>query len=173
MSTLIARTTTKAVTPIILLTSIAILLQGHNLPGGGFIAGVIYYCRFCTLVYNVQYIDYLEKDVLNHRRKTIVESFEHSIQEDYEDIISIGLLIAVTTGLVAIFYNLPFFDPGLLDIPLADLHRVAYRLSICIRSRSLCGCSRSLTNSSISGGRTMIQNPKRFSIKRKTTMIFK
>jgi multicomponent Na+:H+ antiporter subunit B len=107
MSTLIARTTTKAVTPIILLTSIAILLQGHNLPGGGFIAGVLTAAGF-ALLYIMFSIDYLEKDVLNHRRKTIVESFEHSIQEDYEDIISIGLLIAVTTGLVAIFYNLPF-----------------------------------------------------------------
>lgn len=107
MSTLISKTVTKAVTPIILLTSIAVLLQGHNLPGGGFIGGVLTAAGF-ALIYIMFSIDYLETDVLNRTRRSIVESFEHSIQEDYQDLFGLGLLLAVATGVVAIVFNLPF-----------------------------------------------------------------
>ena len=41
MSTLIFRTTAPAIAGLMVLFSIAILLRGHNDPGGGFIAGLI------------------------------------------------------------------------------------------------------------------------------------
>ncbi|MFB6354632.1 MAG: MnhB domain-containing protein, partial [Halobacteriales archaeon] len=40
VSTVIARTVARLTVPLILVTAVALLLQGHNLPGGGFIAAV-------------------------------------------------------------------------------------------------------------------------------------
>ncbi len=107
MSTVIARTVTKAVLPLILLTSIALLLQGHNLPGGGFIGGVLTVVGF-GIVYIIFSIDYLEDTVLGIKKRNVLERFEHTIQEDYRDLFSIGLLIAAGTGIVAILFDLPF-----------------------------------------------------------------
>lgn len=42
MATVITRTFTRVVVPLILLLPIALLLQGHNLSGGGFIGSVLY-----------------------------------------------------------------------------------------------------------------------------------
>ena len=50
MTTVIARTITRVVVPFILLTAVSLLFQGHNLPGGGFIAGVLT-CTAFALVY--------------------------------------------------------------------------------------------------------------------------
>ena len=107
MSTIIARTSTKAVVPIIILTSIAILFQGHNLPGGGFIGGVMTAAAF-GLIYIVFGIDFLEKNILKRTRGRVFDCFDHCIQEDYQDLFALGLLVAAATGLVGLFYELPF-----------------------------------------------------------------
>lgn len=41
MRTLILRTTTRVLTPIILVVSVYLLLRGHDAPGGGFIGGLV------------------------------------------------------------------------------------------------------------------------------------
>lgn len=41
MNSLIFRTTTRAVTPLLLAFSLFMLLRGHNEPGGGFIGGLL------------------------------------------------------------------------------------------------------------------------------------
>jgi len=107
MSTIIAKTVTKAVLPLILMTSIALLLQGHNLPGGGFIGGVLTVVGF-GLIYIIFSTDYLESTVLGRTQKDLVERFEHSIQEDYKDLFGLGILIALGTGLTALIFGLPF-----------------------------------------------------------------
>lgn len=106
MSTIIAKTVTKAVVPIILLTAIALMLQGHNLPGGGFIGGVLTVAGI-GLIYIIFSIDYLEEKVLQ-RTKTDITGFKHSIQNDYQYMFAAGLLIAAATGLTAMIYGLPF-----------------------------------------------------------------
>lgn len=107
MSTLIAKTMAKIVTPIIILTSIAILLQGHNLPGGGFIGGVLTAAGF-AVIYIMFSIDYLETKIFDRSCKDTVECFKHSIQEDYQNLFIIGLIVSVATGITALAYNLPF-----------------------------------------------------------------
>ncbi len=107
MSTVIAKTITKAVLPLILMTSIALLLQGHNLPGGGFIGGVLTVVGF-GIVYIIFSIDYIEDTVLGIEKKRVLERFDHSIQEDYRDMFSVGLLVAAGTGMAALFFDLPF-----------------------------------------------------------------
>ena len=41
MNTIVLRTASNYLLPLLLLFSIFILLRGHNLPGGGFIGGLI------------------------------------------------------------------------------------------------------------------------------------
>ncbi|RZV10621.1 MnhB subunit of Na+/H+ antiporter-like protein [Natrinema hispanicum] len=37
MTTVIMRTTARAIVPIVLVVAISLFIEGHNLPGGGFI----------------------------------------------------------------------------------------------------------------------------------------
>jgi len=53
------QTTARVTVPIVLVVSISLFLQGHNLPGGGFIGGVLTTAAF-VLIYVAYDLDYLE-----------------------------------------------------------------------------------------------------------------
>lgn len=114
-SPLMLRMSAAWILPIALVFSVYILLRGHNLPGGGFIAGLI-----TAIALIVQYIaigqDKTEQllNALNGRQ--------------YERWIGIGLSIAGLTGLAAFLWGRPFLTsaylhpklPLLGEIPLAS-----------------------------------------------------
>src|SRR6056297_3509188 len=99
MSTVIARTVTRLVVPLILVTAIALLLQGHNLPGGGFIGGVLTVTAF-ALIYVIYGLDYLEEELLHHNREPLLESLRNGIVENYQIAFGVGLAAAFVAGLV-------------------------------------------------------------------------
>lgn len=105
-TTVITRTVTRIVVPIILVTAIALLLQGHNRPGGGFIAGVLTAAAF-ALVYVVYGLDYLEEELL-HRRPSVPYSPEAGIVREYGNVFSAGLAVAAGGGLAAILLGQAF-----------------------------------------------------------------
>jgi len=107
MTTVIARTVTRLVVPIILVTAVALLLQGHNLPGGGFIAGVLATTAF-VLVYVIQGLEYL-RTVLGIDPDS---PFEHAPVAAYQAILAAGLLIAFGSGLVPMLYGTAFLTQG-------------------------------------------------------------
>lgn len=109
MSTVIARTVSRTVAPLILVTSIALLFQGHNLPGGGFIAGVLTVAGF-VLLYIIYGQDYLEETVLPPGPTPDVDSVSHGIVEHYRTIFGLGLAVAVGSGLVPILFDEPFLS---------------------------------------------------------------
>jgi multicomponent K+:H+ antiporter subunit A len=82
---------TRLLLPLALLVAIFILLRGHNLPGGGFIAGLI------TAVALV--MQYLANGV------TWTQS---RLPANIHSIIGYGLLIAVVTGLASWLFKHPF-----------------------------------------------------------------
>lgn len=138
MSTVIAKTVTRAVVPIILVVSMSFFLQGHNLPGGGFIAGVLTAVGL-TLLYVVYSISYVEDHVLRRADKSIVEQFEHSLVEDYRFLVPAGLTVAAGAGIVSILFGKPFLtqDHWLLEhLPVyGELHvasAVAFDLGVYI-----------------------------------------
>ena len=90
--TVIARTVTRLVVPMILVTAIALLLQGHNLPGGGFIAGVLTVTAF-ALVYIIFGLDYVETELLDR---------------EYGHVFAIGLAVAAGSGIAAMALGYPF-----------------------------------------------------------------
>lgn len=107
MTTVIFRTVTRFVVPIILLVSIALFLQGHNYPGGGFIAGVLTTSAF-ALIYVAYGLDYLEEDVLGREVGDPVEHLSHGVVTDYRRLLSVGLAIAAGSGLVAVGLGFAF-----------------------------------------------------------------
>jgi multicomponent K+:H+ antiporter subunit A len=88
---LIMATLTQLLLPLTLLVAVFILLRGHNLPGGGFIAGLI-----TAVALIVQY--------LAHG----IDWTEQRLRLDMQRVIAAGLALATGTGLVAIGLGYPF-----------------------------------------------------------------
>jgi multicomponent Na+:H+ antiporter subunit B len=107
MSTVIARTVTRTVVPLILVTAVALLLQGHNLPGGGFIGGVLTVTAF-ALIYIIYGLRFLEEELLQRNREPLIESIRHGIVENYQIAFGVGLAVAAISGLVPILFGWTF-----------------------------------------------------------------
>lgn len=115
--TVITRTVTRVVFPLILLTALALLFQGHNLPGGGFIAGVLTAAAF-ALVYIVYGLDFLQNDLLD-RTGSDTEGGP-AIVADYLLVFDAGLALAAVEGVTTILFGRPFLSQAVLfvhDLP--------------------------------------------------------
>lgn len=110
-TTVIARTVARIVLPIILLTAIALLLQGHNRPGGGFIAAVLT-AAGVGLIYVVYGLDYIETELLH--RSPSAPYPEDGIGREYGTAAGIGLAIAVGSGLAAVALGYPFLTQAVV-----------------------------------------------------------
>jgi multicomponent Na+:H+ antiporter subunit B len=104
--TVIARTVTRVVVPIILVTAIALLIQGHNRPGGGFIAGVLTTTAF-ALTYIIYGLDYIQTELL-HRPLSVSGSLDAVLTRDYGLVFGGGLLLAAGSGVVSMAFGYPF-----------------------------------------------------------------
>jgi multicomponent Na+:H+ antiporter subunit B len=103
MTTVIARRITRMVVPLMVLVSVSFFLQGHNLPGGGFIAGVMTAAAL-SLVYLV------------FDREGVKQVYGFGtgdrILPSYIDGLGAGLLIAAGTGVAAVILGYPFLTHG-------------------------------------------------------------
>lgn len=104
MSTVIARTASRLSVPLILVTAVALLLQGHNLPGGGFIAGVLTVSAF-ALVYVVHGLGALQAFLGASGEGSL---FGHGPVEWYRLALALGLALATAAGLAPILFGEPF-----------------------------------------------------------------
>lgn len=111
MSTVIVRQVMKAVVPLMLLVSLNFFLQGHNLPGGGFIAGVMAAAAI-TLVYIVFHLDGVKE-------LTGKSGQEIHFVEEYIPISDAGVALAAGTGLLSTSLGLSFLShrKGILHLP--------------------------------------------------------
>jgi len=128
--TVIAQTVVRIVVPIILLTAISLLLQGHNAPGGGFIAGVLTAAAF-ALVYIIYGLDYFETEILE---RTILpralpgsptagdDEPRPAITKEFGEMLAIGLTLAAGSGLVAIALGYPFLTQAVLFVEHVPLY---------------------------------------------------
>ena len=82
---------TRIVAFIILAFSVFLFFAGHNNPGGGFIGGLMTASALILL--------YLSFDL-----KTI----KRVIPFNYEKVIASGLLLAIVTGIIGMFFGFPF-----------------------------------------------------------------
>lgn len=100
-TTVIVRTVTRAVVPIIFVTAIALLLQGHNLPGGGFIGGVLTATAFALLSV-VFGLDYIQSELISYTDD------DANAVEGYRWLFSVGLALAATSGVAPLLLGYPF-----------------------------------------------------------------
>lgn len=104
-TTVIARTVTRTVVPLILVTAVALLLQGHNLPGGGFVAGVLT-TTGVVLTYVIYGRDFLQRDLLAVGGGD--ESILSGMTGRYANAVGVGLALAAGSGATAMLLGYPF-----------------------------------------------------------------
>ena len=106
-SPLMLRMTASWVLPIALVYSLYILLRGHNLPGGGFIAGLI-----TAIALVIQYIA-----IGQEQAEKLIHARDGRL---YECWIGGGLTLAGLTGVGALFWNKPFLTSAYfyIDVPI-------------------------------------------------------
>ncbi|MFC7098540.1 MnhB domain-containing protein [Halobaculum marinum] len=109
-TTVIARTVVRVVVPIILVTAIGLLFQGHNRPGGGFIGAVLTVTAF-VLVYVIFGLDYLQDELLGIDDPN---DGTHAAVEQYRWLFAGGLALAAGSGLVPVVAGLPFLTQAVL-----------------------------------------------------------
>ena len=95
----ILRTFTQLLMPLMILVAVYIFLRGHNLPGGGFIAGLI-----ASVALIVMYL------------ANGIEWTQQRLKIDMHLVIGFGLLIATATGLVAMGLGFPFLTSAFSHI---------------------------------------------------------
>ena len=128
MSTVIARTASRIAVPVILVFAVALLLQGHNLPGGGFIAAVLAAGAF-ALVYVVHGMGALQAFLGISGEGAL---FGHGPIEWYRLSLAAGLALAAGSGLVPIAFGEPFLTQTFVvlhDVPLYGELEVASALA--------------------------------------------
>jgi len=91
MNSLILRTTTRLLFPLLLLLAVYLTLRGHNAPGGGFIGGLVAAGAFGL---------YLIAEGPDRMLK--------ALRTNPTRLLSIGLLLGLTAGVLSWFQGLPF-----------------------------------------------------------------
>lgn len=107
---LIMASLTRVLLPLSLLVAVFILLRGHNLPGGGFIAGLITAVAFIT--------QYLANGTTWTQERLAI---------NMHTVVAIGLLFAAVTGLASWLFGYPFLTSafGHLEWPLVGEFELA------------------------------------------------
>lgn len=91
MNSLILSTVARAVIILMLLFSLYLLIRGHNLPGGGFVGGLV-----------------ASSALLLHAIANGVSATRHRLRVDPRAIAMIGIGVAIVAGLIAGFAGAPF-----------------------------------------------------------------
>ncbi|MNJ35011.1 Na(+)/H(+) antiporter subunit B [Paenibacillus bouchesdurhonensis] len=89
----ILQTVTKIVVFIILTMAVYLFVSGHNSPGGGFIGGLVLASALVLL--------FLAFDT---------ETIMNRIPLDFKMVAAVGAFIAVATGVVSLFFDVPFLS---------------------------------------------------------------
>lgn len=110
--TVIVKTVTRTVVPIIALTAIALLIQGHNLPGGGFIAGVLTTTAF-VLLYVIYGLDTVRRDLVTNVEGVGLLS---GPTQSYTRAFAGGLAFAFASGVAAMLFDVPFLTQAVVFV---------------------------------------------------------
>lgn len=131
MTTVIMRTTARAIVPIILVVSISLYVEGHNLPGGGFIGGVLTVTAF-AIIYMAFGLDFLERGVLGRDVDPGKEHSRDRVVVAYRRLFAYGFAIAVASGLGPLLFGEPFLTQSFVmleGVPIYDHLEVASALA--------------------------------------------
>ncbi|MEM7132611.1 MAG: MnhB domain-containing protein [Chloroflexota bacterium] len=104
MTELYLRLLDRIMTPILLLLALFLLLRGHNLPGGGFIAGLVVAAAF-------------ELQILSRGSEVVRKNIGPYLQP----MTSFGLIVAALSAVAGVFAG-TFFTGLWWEISLGPLH---------------------------------------------------
>lgn len=108
MKSLILRTATRFLMPLLLLFAVFLLLRGHNEPGGGFVGGLVVAAAF--VLYAIAYG---------------VDAGRRALLVDPSTLLSAGLLVALVSAIPGVLLGRPFLsavwtevgiEPTVLDV---------------------------------------------------------
>ncbi|MFC7185859.1 MnhB domain-containing protein [Halorubrum yunnanense] len=122
MTTTIMRTTARVTVPVVLVVAISLFLQGHNLPGGGFIGGVLTAAAF-VLIYVAYDLDYLESGVLGREVEHGTSVFEQRTVTAYRRILLAGLVVVLASGFGGMLIGDPFLTQGYVHLEGVPIYR--------------------------------------------------
>lgn len=100
MTSLILRTTTRLMLPLLLLFSVFLLFRGHHEPGGGFSGGLVAASAF--VLYRLAYGR---------------EQIRRVLPVDAHALIGTGLLVAIAGGSAALFAGRPLMTSLWVPVP--------------------------------------------------------
>jgi multicomponent Na+:H+ antiporter subunit B len=103
MTSLILQSTTRFLLPVLLLFAVFLLLRGHNSPGGGFAGGLV-----AASAYTLYALAYG------------VPAARQSLRVDPRELIGIGLLIALASGVVSVVAGKEWFTGIWGHLPMPD-----------------------------------------------------
>ncbi len=101
MTSVILRTTARLLEPLLLIFSMAVLLRGHNAPGGGFVGGLLAAAAFALRA--------IATDVGSARR---------ALRISPHTLLGAGLSLAALSGMTGLFGGKPFLTGAWFSIPL-------------------------------------------------------
>lgn len=101
MTSIILKTATRVLMPLLLLFAVFLLLRGHNQPGGGFVGGLVVASSF--VLYSIAF------GVEASRRALLVRP---------ATLLGAGLLVALTSGLAAVISGRPFMTARWTEVRL-------------------------------------------------------
>lgn len=101
MISIILRTATTLLVPLLLLFSVFLLLRGHNEPGGGFIGGLVAASAYALYAFAFD-----------------VRSTRAALRLQPRTFIVIGLSIAALTGLLPLVFGRPFLTALWAELPM-------------------------------------------------------
>lgn len=108
MTSLILRTATRFLMPLLLLFALFLLLRGHNEPGGGFVGGLIVAAAF--VLFAIAYG---------------VDAGRRALLVDPSTLLGTGLLVALASGIPGVLLGRPFLtavwtkvgiEPAVFDV---------------------------------------------------------
>ena len=103
MMSTILQTATRVLMPLLLLFAVFLLLRGHNQPGGGFVGGLVVASSF--VLYSIAF------GVDAGRRALLVRP---------ATLLGVGPLVALTSGLPAVFTGQPFMTAQWTEVSLGQ-----------------------------------------------------
>lgn len=107
MKSLILSTALRYILPLMLLFSIFILLRGHSEPGGGFIGGLVAAAAFALYSFTAD-----------------ISEVRQALRVEPRTLIGVGLLLAVSSATLSLFFGLPFMTGLWYSEPLPVLGKV-------------------------------------------------
>ena len=112
MSSVIVRQVTKIAAPLMILVSVHFFLQGHNKPGGGFIAGTMTAAAISLkyIVFGLQGF----REITERRHDN-----PHGAAKRYIPLSGAGLTVAAGTGLASMALGMNFLQHSMGDLHLS------------------------------------------------------